>query len=138
MSAVILEADKTGVRSILDNYISSVIHADIEAYARNIVHDPDMVNFGTDASERFVGWTALRDGIVAQNAALSAMEIHQHDVTINLSADRRFAWATSLWDFKAMMGGQTLEAPIRCTWILEKQADGWKIIHFHKSIGATG
>lgn len=138
MSAVILEADKVGIQAILDNYISSVIHADIEAYALNIVHDPDMVNFGTDASERFVGWTALRNAIVAQNAALSETEIHQHDVTINLSADGRFAWATSLWDFKAVLDGQALEAPIRCTWILEKQEDGWKIIHFHKSIGATG
>ena len=138
MSMVILEADKVGIQAILDNYISSVIRADIEAYARNIVHDPDMVNFGTDASEWIVGWTALRNAIVAQNAALSETEIHQHDVIINLSADGRFAWATSLWDFKAVLGGQTMEVPIRCTWILEKLAEGWKIVHFHKSIGATG
>lgn len=137
MSAVILEVDKVDIQAVLDNYISSVIQADIEAYGRNIVHNPEMVNFGTDASERIVGWTALRDAIVAQNAALSETEIHQHDVTINLSADGRFAWATSLWDFKAVMGGQILEAPVRCTWILEKQAEGWKIVHFHKSIGAT-
>lgn len=138
MSTVILEAEKAGIQSILDDYISSVEKADIEAYAGNIVHDPDMVNFGTDASERIVGWAALRDVIVAQNAALSETKIAQHDVTITISPEGRFAWATSLWDFKAMMGGQTLEAPIRCTWVLEKQAEGWKIVHFHKSIGATG
>ena len=137
MTTMNLEAEKSAVKSVLDRYIASVEDADIELYAKNVAHDPDMVNFGTDASEHIVGWPALREAIEAQNAALSGTKITQRDVTINVSPEGRFAWATSLWDFKATMGGQAIELPARCTWILEKREAGWKIVHFHKSVGMT-
>jgi ketosteroid isomerase-like protein len=36
------------------------------------------------------------------------------------------------------MGRQAIEESVRCTWILERQDAGWKIVHFHKSVGTTG
>ena len=133
-----LEAEKIAIQSVLDKYITSVEHADIEMYAQNIVHDQEMVNFGTDATERIVGWDALRAVMEAQNAALSETKIIASDVTVNISPDERFAWATSMWIFKAVMGRQAIELPVRCTWILEKFDSAWQIVHFHKSVGVTG
>jgi hypothetical protein len=133
-----LDAEKSAVKSVLDRYITSLENADIELYDKTVVHDPNMVNFGTDACDHIVGWTALREAIQAQNAALSGTKITQRDVTINVSPEGRFAWATSLWDFKAMMGLQAIELPVRCTWILEKREASWEIVHFHKSVGMTG
>lgn len=138
MTTMNLEAEKSAVKSVLDRYITSVENADIDSYAKNVVHDQDMVNFGTDASECIVGWAALREVMQAQNAALSGTKITQRDVTISVSPEGRFAWATSLWDFKATMGGQAIELPVRCTWILEKREAEWELVHFHKSVGMTG
>ncbi|MCJ7496515.1 MAG: nuclear transport factor 2 family protein, partial [candidate division Zixibacteria bacterium] len=59
------------------------------------------------------------------------------DVTIDLSPEGQFAWATSLWNFRATMDSQTIDLPVRCTWILEKRNKDWEIVHFHKSIGAA-
>ena len=59
------------------------------------------------------------------------------DITVNVSSGGRFAWATSLWDFKATMGGQAIALPVRCTWILEKREIGWVVVHFHKSVGTA-
>jgi ketosteroid isomerase-like protein len=137
MGTTNLEAEKFAIKTILEKYITSVENADIEMYAQNIVHDPNMVNFGTDASDHLVGWNALKKAIEAQNVALSGTKIIASEVTVNISPDARFAWATSLWDFKAMMAGQAIEVPVRCTWILEKKEYGWAIVHFHKSVGMT-
>jgi ketosteroid isomerase-like protein len=131
------EIDKTSIKSVLDSYIISIEKEDIELYGKIFVHDPDMVNFGTGAKERIVGWDALKKVIEAQNVVLSETKITQSDVTINVSADGQFAWATSLWTFKATMEAQVMQMPVRCSWILEKKNNDWKIVHFHKSVGAA-
>ena len=130
-----IEADKTAIKTALDSYIKSIENEDIQLYGDIFVHDPDMVNFGTAASQRIVGWDALKKAIEDQNAALAGTKITQTDVTVNVSPEGRFAWATSLWNFKTTMQAQTIALPVRCTWILEKRNNKWAIVHFHKSVG---
>ena len=132
-----IEADKTAIKAALDSYITSIENEDIQLYGDIFVHDPDMVNFGTAASQRIVGWDALRKVIEDQNVALDGTTITQTDITVNVSPEGRFAWATSLWNFKATMQAQAIELPVRCTWVLEKRNNTWVIVHFHKSVGMT-
>jgi hypothetical protein len=132
-----IEMDKAAVKAALDNYILSIEKEDIQLYGKIFIQDPDMVNFGTGANERIVGWDTLKKAIEDQNAALSDTKITQSDVTINVAPDGRFAWATSLWKFKTVMAGQSMELLIRCSWILEKRGNDWKFVHFHKSVGAA-
>jgi ketosteroid isomerase-like protein len=135
--AVDTGAEKSAINNVLDNYILSIEKEDIDLYGKIFIHDTDMVNFGTGAKERIVGWNALKKIIEDQNAALSETQITKSDVTINVSPDGQFAWATSLWNFKSTMEGQIMQLPVRCSWILEKHGKDWKIVHFHKSIGAA-
>jgi len=133
-----IEADRAAVQAILDAYITSIEDEDIDLYASIFVHDPGMVNFGSGAGDRIVGWEALRQVIEAQNAGLAGTTIAQSDVTIDVSSDGLWAWATSLWSFKATIGEAAIELPVRCSWILEKRSAGWLIVHFHKSVGMPG
>jgi ketosteroid isomerase-like protein len=133
-----IEDEKVAVKSVLENYITSVEKADMALYARTMTHDAGMVNFGSRAVDRVVGWRALQEAMEAQNAALSGTNIAANDVTIHLSPEGQFAWATSLWDFKAAMGEMAIEMPLRCSWVLEKCEAGWVIVHFHKSVGMAG
>ena len=131
-----VEREKAAIKSVLDNYITSIEKEDIGLYSKIFIHDPEMVNFGTGEKERIVGWPALKKVIEDQNDALSDTKITQSDVTINLSPDGEFAWATSLWNFTAKMDTTSMQLPVRCTWILEKAGNEWEFIHFHKSVGA--
>lgn len=133
--AVIIDVEKKAIEGVLDSYITSIENEDIELYSKILDHNPDMVNFGTAANERIVGWNALKKVIEEQNAVLSETKITQSDITVNVSDDGKLAYATSLWDFRTKMGEQVIQLPIRCSWILEKQGKDWKIIHFHKSVG---
>jgi uncharacterized protein (TIGR02246 family) len=135
-----LEAEKASIKSVLNNYVRAVENDDIESYGKVLAHDPDMVNFGTDASERVVGWDALKKAMQAQFLAMPRSRITVSDVTVNVLAGGRVAWATSLWVFKGTLAAtaQTMEVHARCTWVLEKRETGWVIVHFHKSVGTTG
>jgi len=135
-----VEAEKAAIKSVLDSYVTAVENADIKLYSKVVANDPDTVNFGTDASERIVGWDALKKAIEAQFTALPGTKIAVSDVTVNVLSGGQFAWATSLWVFKATVAatGQTIELPVRCSWVLEKRGRGWVIVHFHKSVATTG
>ena len=139
-ATVNVEAEKAAIRSVLDSYVKAVENEGIELYGKVVANDPDMVNFGTDASERIVGWDALKKAMQAQFVALPGSRITVSDVTVNVLSGGRFAWATSLWVFKATVAatGQAMEVPVRCSWVLEKRDKGWVIVHFHKSVGTTG
>ena len=105
----------------------------IDLYAKILSHDQDMTNFGT-SEPPIVGWDSLKKIIEDQNAALSQTKIIASDLAIHISKEGDFAWATDLWDFRAMMGEQAIQIPVRCSWVLEKRDGQWVITHFHKSV----
>ena len=129
-------AETTAVTAVLTSYITSIEKEDMELYGKVMAHDDGMVNYGTDGAP-IVGWNSLKKLIEDQNAALSQTKITANDVSVKVSPSGNWAWATSLWDFKAVAGGKSLALPVRCTWILEKRDGRWLIVHFHKSIACS-
>lgn len=131
--AVDIEAETAAVKTVLEEYVNSVEIEDMEAYAKLVIHDTAMVNFG-GFGKPIVGWDALKKVMEGQNEMLAETKIEVSSMQIHVSADGKFAWATCLWNLKAMMAENAVELPIRCTWVLEKQDAGWVIVHFHKSM----
>ncbi|MFH1219732.1 MAG: nuclear transport factor 2 family protein [Candidatus Eisenbacteria bacterium] len=130
-----IAAETAAIKTVLDNYIISIEKEDMELYGKVMAHDSEMVNFGT-SEPPILGWPALKKLIEDQNAALTQTQIAARDINVRIAPSGNFAWVTDLWDFKAMMGDQLAQIPVRCTWILEKRAGGWVIVHFHKSVAA--
>jgi uncharacterized protein (TIGR02246 family) len=128
-------AETAAVTAVLNDYIASVEKEEIDLYGKVMAHDAGMVNYGTGGAP-IVGWNALKKIIEDQNAALSQTRITASNVSVKILPAGDWAWATSLWEFKAVMGGKTLDLPVRCTWILEKRDGRWVVVHFHKSIAA--
>ena len=128
-----IEAEKAAVKTVLEQYVTSVETEDMELYAENVAHDTEMVNFG-GFGDPIVGWDALKKVMEGQNEALSETKITVSDLVIHVSETGTLAWATCLWNLKAIMGESPMELPIRCTWVLEKRDTKWLIVHFHKSM----
>ena len=128
-----IEAETAAVKTLLEEYVKSIETEDMEAYAKLVTHDTAVVNFG-GFGKPIVGWDALKIVMEGQNEMLSDTKIEVSNMQIHISADGKFAWATCLWDLKAMMAENAVELPIRCTWVLEKHDASWMIVHFHKSM----
>jgi ketosteroid isomerase-like protein len=127
-----IAAETTAVAAVLGDYIASVEREDIDLYGKVMAHDAGMVNYATGGAP-IVGWATLEKIIEDQNATLSQTKITASDVSVKISPSGDRAWATSLWDFRAVAGGKSLALPVRCTWILEKRGGHWLVVHFHKS-----
>ncbi|MGB7053785.1 MAG: SgcJ/EcaC family oxidoreductase [bacterium] len=128
-----IETERTAVNTLLDEYVKSVETENMQTYAKLVAHDTTMVNFG-GFGKPIVGWDALKRVMEGQNEMLSETMIEVKGLQIRVSADGKLAWATCLWNLKAMMAENPVELPIRCTWVLERGEAGWKIVHFHKSM----
>ena len=130
-----IAAEKAAVAAVLQNYVLAVVDEDMERYARYVSHDTGMVNFGA-FGDPIVGWDGLEQVMNGQDEALSDTKIDVTDIRVTVTPSGDWAWATSLWKLRAVMGENPIELPIRCTWVLEKKPTGWVIVHFHKSTPA--
>lgn len=133
--AVDIEAETVAINALLEEYAKSIEAENMQTYAKLVAHDATMVNFG-GFGRSIVGWDALKKVMEGQNEMLSETMIEVSGLQIHVSADGKLAWATCLWDLKAMMAENPVALPIRCTWVLEKREGGWIIVHFHKSMPA--
>lgn len=129
-------AEQSAIKAVLSDYVRSVEGEDMDLYGKILAHDTAMVNFGT-SGQPIGGWEGLKKVMVDQNAALSQTKIVVSNVSVIVPASGNLAWATSLWNFRSIIGQQPIELPVRCTWILEKREGAWVIVHFHKSVATS-
>jgi ketosteroid isomerase-like protein len=128
-------AETNAVKNVLDEYVKSVETEDMNLYNSLVCHDSTRIYYGGFGAP-ILGWDALQKVMEGQNEMLSDTKIGVSDLKIHMSEDGKTAWATSLWELKAQMGGNPITLPIRCTWVLNKGDKGWRIVHFHKSMPA--
>jgi len=128
-----IDNDTVAINDILNDYVVSIETADTNMYADLVVHDTGMIDFGA-FGEPIRGWNELKQVIANQNATLDSVVIIVSDQRVHIASCGDIAWATSLWDFKAVAAGEPVELPVRCTWVLRKNNDRWRILHFHKSV----
>jgi ketosteroid isomerase-like protein len=125
------------IHAALMKWIDAVEGRELDMLPEVVAPDPSLVWIGTDVTDWVTGYSQLEQIMQAQNNALQDIDITVSDETIHTYPNADYAWATNRWVFRARAGRQVLELPLRCTWILEKRAPGWRIVHFHKSVGMT-
>ena len=135
VETVDVEKETASIQNVLNQYVTSIENEDMQLYSQNMSHDSSMVNFGAFGAP-VVGWEGVKKVIEGQNESLTDTKIEQSNINIHISPSGKFAWATSLWNFKANMGEQKLDLPVRCSWVFEKKGNNWIIVHWHKSIAA--
>jgi hypothetical protein len=99
---------------------------------------PGLVWIGAGAKDWLCGYQVLEKALEAQNNKYKDIDVKASDETIHWSPGERTSWITNRWIFKATVADRAIALPLRCTWILVKEAISWKIVHFHKSVGMVG
>jgi len=104
-----------------------------------MAHDADMVSFGTDASERWVGWDGIKSSLEAQFAAFDNSQVTSREQVIHLGPSGDVAWFSELMDWSVETGGQQVNMQgLRATGVLEKRAGKWMFVQMHFSVGVAG
>ena len=132
-------ASMTQVKEVVDLYMEAFEQGDSTLFASLMAEDEEMITFGTDAAERWVGKRDLIASFAKQVGAFDVERIDISDQVIRLSQSKTTAWFSEIADWHIRIGGETDSIRgIRVTGVLEKQAGGWKIVQFHTSAPVAG
>jgi len=134
-----LETEKAHIKKVVDQLEQFLETEDMELFSKIMAHDPDMVNFGTDAAERFVGWESLKELMQKQNASYENTKITVKDQVITVNTYGNAAWFSEVADWDLVAQGQPIKLQgSRFTGVLEKRNGDWVIVQFHASIPVSG
>ena len=134
-----LEAEKTSVKAVIDQFTQSIEVEDIELFSKLHAHDADMVIFGTDAAENFVGWETWKDAMSRMFESFEESEISVNDLSIKVNETGKAAWATAIYDWTLKTMGEPIDIKgMRISLVLEKRNGNWLICHMHGSMPVEG
>lgn len=134
-----LDAEKAAVKTVVDQWMEGMKSKDMEIYSRCIAHDPDIVNFGTDAAERWVGWESLKESLERQFKSIDVENFSVKDQVIIVHKSGEVAWFSEIGDFTGKAQGQPFSMEgFRLTGTLEKRAGNWVFVQFHASMPVAG
>jgi ketosteroid isomerase-like protein len=136
--AVDIAAEKALIMSVIDEYAKSNEAEDIEVISRIFAHDDDMVTFGTDAAEYWVGYEPFRQATIKQFEAVDSGKATFTDVRIKVHKSGEVAWLTGFVRFTGNSAAQPFNVTARLTYVLEKRDGRWIVVHTHASIPVAG
>jgi uncharacterized protein (TIGR02246 family) len=129
-----LGAEKAKVKIVVDQFEQVWETEDMDLFSKIMAHDADMVNFGSDAPEHFIGWEGLKTAVEQMFPALENTKITVRDQVIKVHPSGHLAWFSQFWDWELLMGGQPARLEYRFTGVLEKRNGNWVFVQFHNSV----
>jgi ketosteroid isomerase-like protein len=133
-----LEAEKAKVKLVVDQFEEFWETENMELLSKIMAHDSDMVNYGSDASEVFVGWEAFKDAVEKMLPVFENTKIAVKNQRIKLHSSGNVAWFSEIWDWDLMFDDQpVLIENQRLTGVLEKRNSNWVFVQFHNSVPVT-
>ncbi len=134
-----LEAQRVAVKSVVDDFATVLETKDMDLFAGIMAHDSDMVAFGTDASERWVGYDAIRAAVQAQLTAFDAVALTVRDQVIHVHPSGLVAWVSEVTDWQITQDENQVDLPgVRLTGVLEMRDGSWVFVQFHVSVPVEG
>ena len=139
MQQVDFDAEKEQVNAVLDICNKGWESQDLTAISSVYAHDPDMIAFGTDLAERFVGWEDLEKSLKEMFASFNDLTYQISNRTIKISKSGDVAWFTEIQDIKLIVNEEKRELKNgRNTGVLEKRDGKWVIVQSHFSLPVEG
>ena len=134
-----IEAEKAKVKSVVDQFEQVWETEDMALFSRIMAHDADMVNYGTDAAEHFVGWEVLKEAVEKMFPSLENTKITVKDQVIKVHPSGNVAWFSEVWDWDLVVEGKPVRSEgCRFTGVLEKRNGNWVFVQFHNSVPVSG
>jgi ketosteroid isomerase-like protein len=133
-----LSAEEAAARAAVDMWEQMWLNEDIALFDEAFAHDPDMVIFGTDEAEYWVGYEAARESLAYQLEVFEDTESTTRNQVVKVHESGEVAWFSQMMDFEVTSGEERVEVTAWFSGVLEKRSGGWKIVQFHASVPVSG
>lgn len=133
------KGDVEAIQKLIADQNAAWERKDTAWFEANSVHDADIVNFGTDAAEIWVGWGPYFDAAKKQVAAMESIKGKPHDVRVKVHAPGQVASVSYVVDFEGVSGGQKFAVHgMRVLQVVEKRNGRWLFSSGHASMPVAG
>jgi ketosteroid isomerase-like protein len=133
------DAAKAEVNAFLDKVVRANETGDMALISEAFSGDPEIVIFGTDAAERWVGYGPFAEAMDRMFKSFSDTKIVTRDRVIQVAATGNVAWFSEIWDQSGKAQGQRYAMKgLRLTGVAEKQGEKWVVTQWHGSIPVAG
>jgi uncharacterized protein (TIGR02246 family) len=129
-----IAAEEQAVRDVMGKINAAWESEDIGAFSRLVVHDGDMVSFGADLGDRWVGWEGLEKGLREQFDVFSETKVSPRHMDIHVSSTGNVAWLAQAMGISTKFLGSPMTLEARITGVFEKRDAGWLLVQFHYSV----
>lgn len=134
-----LSAEQAAAKAVVDLFPQVMASEDMALLDQIFGHDPDMVIFGTDAAERWVGWGTFRASVETQFASYENTEVVTRDQVVTVNPTGDVAWVSEVMDWHLTAGGEPVALEgLRMTGVLEKRNGTWVFVQLHVSVPVAG
>jgi len=130
-----LEAEKAKVKSVLDQFEQVWETKDMGLFGRIMAHDADMVVYGSDAPEHWVGWETVKESVEKMIPSFESTRITVKEQAIKVHPSGNVAWFSEVWDWDMVVEGKSVSSEgQRLTGVLEKRDGNWVFVQIHNSV----
>lgn len=130
-----IEAEKAKVKSVVNQLKQVWETKDMALFSRIMAHDADMVVYGSDAPEQWVGWEPLKESVKKMFPSLENTKIKVKEQVIKVHPSGNVAWFSQVWDWDLVVEGKAVHSDgQRFTGVLEKRNGNWVFVQFHNSV----
>jgi ketosteroid isomerase-like protein len=136
--SVDLVAEQAAATAVVDMWLQVWETKDMALFDRAFSHDPDMIIFGTDAAEYWVGYEMARKSIEYQLGVYEDTKGTLRNQVVKVHASGEVAWFTEMMDLSVTSGGERMDLTIWFSGVLEKLAGTWTFVQFHASVPVAG
>jgi uncharacterized protein (TIGR02246 family) len=124
------------VKAALERLADAYASRDLAKFMACFAPDADVVLYGTGADEKRVGPEAIRTQVERDWAQTETAAMVFSWMSV--SAAGPVAWAAVDSAFHLRASGQGIDLPARVSFVLERRAGTWQIVHAHFSVPAEG
>jgi ketosteroid isomerase-like protein len=107
---------------------------DAEKLDANFAHSPELITFGTDWDEKFVGWEQYKDVHKMQFGALKSFKFQTRELDVQVNGATAWASDRPHWEIETK-GGEKVKEDVRITAVLKKLGSDWRVVQWHVSVG---
>ena len=130
-----LEHQEEAVNAALSQFWRAMETKDINLFAEVFAHDTDMIAFGGEPGERWVGYGAFRTALEEKFATFDSWQLSVHDEVIKVHDSGKVAWWSVVLDAVVKLGEQEMRFDGgRVTGVSEKRDGRWQIVQYHASM----
>jgi ketosteroid isomerase-like protein len=130
------------VKRTMENVYRAFEELNADKLDANFSHSEDLVAFGTDWDEKFVGWSQYKDVHTVQFRALRSFQFKQRELEVHVNGETAWASDRPHWKIETK-DGEKVEQDVRVTAVLRREEEEggggtrgeWRIVQWHVSVG---